>query len=676
MKKIWIATVCLLLAYQPSRGQNPASDGGGGLPLSMLNNFQDPPVIDIGDVNNQELIDSELPPDDTTVMGGYYFAKNYPQAKGGVDEIGVWDQSSDGRQVWRVTVTSRTAKAIGLIFKEMQLPEGAAFYCYDADKEQLNGPFTAMDNAQDGIFITPFLGGTTITVEYVHPLNGAALPLFRLRDVIHAYRELPLEDGSTFTHQISLGCHNNVVCGEFNDYCDQIRSVCVIMTPWTYSWGNCNGTNVETRWKGGSGALVNNSYNNFTPYILTARHVIWEQLERFWCVFNYYSVSGYTNVSETMFYFNYQSRQCDQNLDLATRHAQFVRGATVSASEPGWPGGPDMALLQLRIKPPIQYNTFYAGWNRQSKDDLPSWSVTGIHHPRLDIKKISRGNLHYSLAYSSFWGVDWYSGVTEKGSSGSPLFCDADKRIIGALSFGTNDNCDDHNEQDRFGRLRNFWNSARGFLSPDDHGRETYDGADPATYCQSRIELNGRVMPTALYHEGRPSMTIQASNYVSIANLAPTIMTTDMFRSKYSIKAGNAIDIKPGGSNFFETQWNTVLLLNIEPCHSTTGCQVEFNTQWKGAKKLPDNTSLQQPGTLASAVYPNPAKEMLNIAFGAACHLVIADVSGKVVFEKDLWEAQGIFSYKTSNLRSGIYFVTLSSHKDGSRETHKVVIQQ
>lgn len=675
MKKIWIAAVCMLCAYLPSRGQNAASDETGGLPLSMLNSFQDVPVIDMGDISNQELMDTELPPDDTTVMGGYYFAKNYPQDRG-VDEIGVWDVSNDGRQVWRVTVTSRTAKAIALIFKEMQLPEDAAFYCYDANKEQLNGPFTAMNNDEDGVFITPFLNGNTITVEYVHPQNGAPLPVFRLRDVVHAYRDLPLNSNSSFSRNLSLGCHNNVVCGQFNDYCDQIRSVCVIMTPWTYSWGNCNGTNVETRWKGGSGALLNNSYNDFTPYILTARHVIWEQLERFWCVFNYYSVSGYTNTSETMFYFNYQSRRCSENLDVYSDHVQYMKGATVSASEPGYPGGPDMALLKLKSKPPIQYNTFYSGWNRQSKDNLPSWAVTGIHHPRLDIKKISKGNLHYSLFYPNYWGVDWYSGVTEKGSSGSPLFCDADKRIIGALSFGTNNDCDDHNEQDRFGRLLNFWNSAKGFLSADNTGRETYDGADPATFCQGRIELNGRVLPNALYNEGRPSMTIQASKYVNIANLAPTVMTNAAgFRPKYSVKAGGAIEIKPGGSNFFETQKNTVLILSIEPCQSTTGCRLDFNTQKKGGMEQPD-ALLKEPEQIRSKVYPNPAKETLNITFGEAFHLIIADVSGKVIFEKDVWEQQGVFSLKTSNFPNGVYFVTLSSHKNGSRETHKVIIQK
>lgn len=429
------------------------------------------------------------------------------------------------------------------------------------------------------------------------------------------------------------------------------------MTSWTHSWTNCNGTNIETRWKGGSGALINNSLDDFTPYIFTARHVIWDQLVYHWCLANYHTTNGFTNLAETMFYFNYQSRDCDPTLDVASNIVQFVRGASVVESIAGHPTGPDLALLRLRINPPIQFNTFYSGWNRQGKDDLPSWAVTGIHHPRLDVKKISKGNLHYSTAYPFFWGVDWYSGVTEEGSSGSPLFNDGDRRIIGALSFGANDDCNDHNEQDRYGRLRDFWNRVNDELSPDDHGRETYHGADPATFCQDIIDINGQVFATAAYHSQRPSMTIQASSYVNIANLAVTRLEHAAgFRPKFDIKAGRAINVTPNNT-FFETENNSVLILEIQGCESTTGCETDFNTQMRPASLKEDIIPIANNIEAISdiEIYPNPAFEKLFVRnIKNTQDFTISDITGKVLLHGRVKENESV---NISNLSSGLYFI-------------------
>src|SRR5690606_879424 len=67
-------------------------------------------------------------------------------------------------------------------------------------------------------------------------------------------------------------------------------------------------------------------------------------------------------------------------------------------------------------------------------------SQVGIHHPSGDVKKICFDNnapTQVTYGNASCWRVvNWESGTTEPGSSGSPLF-DQNQRIVGQLYGGT-----------------------------------------------------------------------------------------------------------------------------------------------------------------------------------------------------------------------------------------------
>jgi hypothetical protein len=88
-----------------------------------------------------------------------------------------------------------------------------------------------------------------------------------------------------------------------------------------------------------------------------------------------------------------------------------------------------------------------------------------MHHPQGDIKKICQDT--NSLSMASFngapcWRVSsWEQGVTEGGSSGSPLY-DQNKRIVGQL-FGGQATCS-FLFNDYYGRFDMSWGggSARG----------------------------------------------------------------------------------------------------------------------------------------------------------------------------------------------------------------------
>jgi hypothetical protein len=81
-------------------------------------------------------------------------------------------------------------------------------------------------------------------------------------------------------------------------------------------------------------------------------------------------------------------------------------------------------------------------------------TVTCIHHPGGSYKRISFGNKIGSTG--NFWGVQWNSGVTEPGSSGSPLL-NGNHQVIGQLNAGfgggAGSSCGDPNAPDQFGRF-------------------------------------------------------------------------------------------------------------------------------------------------------------------------------------------------------------------------------
>lgn len=132
-------------------------------------------------------------------------------------------------------------------------------------------------------------------------------------------------------------------------------------------------------------------------------------------------------------------------------------------------GGSDFELLLLNNSTiPPYYNVFFNGWGGYNY--LVPTTGVGIHHPKGDIKKISHYSGISNGTYNGDWVgatnahfvVDWDAttnghGVTEQGSSGSPLI-DAFGRVIGTLSGGGS-SCSNLNGYDYYGRLGYHWQS-------------------------------------------------------------------------------------------------------------------------------------------------------------------------------------------------------------------------
>ena len=108
-------------------------------------------------------------------------------------------------------------------------------------------------------------------------------------------------------------------------------------------------------------------------------------------------------------------------------------------------------------------------------------SAVGIHHPSGDVMKICEeqntvGQANWGGA--ACWHVqNWDEGVTEPGSSGSPLF-DPSGRIIGQLYGGTAacSGTNDNGAPDYYGRFGVSWGLGGRYLSGACGASSTNDG--------------------------------------------------------------------------------------------------------------------------------------------------------------------------------------------------------
>lgn len=129
----------------------------------------------------------------------------------------------------------------------------------------------------------------------------------------------------------------------------------------------------------------------------------------------------------------------------------------------------DTLLLELKKQPPS--GAFYAGWN-SSAIPITATAIEGIHHPAGDVKKYSLGAVTaLSLNFDGqgpFYRVRWSTGVTEGGSSGSPLFThdgNGAYQLRGGLYGGTS-YCSRPRDPDYYSRFADVYSSIRSYLNP------------------------------------------------------------------------------------------------------------------------------------------------------------------------------------------------------------------
>lgn len=363
------------------------------------------------------------------------------------EKDGIWDTLADGRIMWRCGIESEGAYSLNFNFSEFDIPEGAKVYVYSPDYEEILGEFTKSDFERAGTVGIAPIAGSRVIVEYNQPSGIHYTPVLVVNRVGHDFTNMfgkkALKSGS---------CNVNINCPDGEDWQIEKNAVAhlVIMDQYVCS-----------------GALINNTSYDGTPYLLTANHC----------------VNTYNAALNTEFVFRYEYSDCAGTLP---EEKKFIYGSELIAT--GKNDRIDFSLLKLSEKPTEDFMPYYAGWNRT---DIPATNVVSIHHPSGDYKKISidddpveTADYGYGFLTNSHWQIfDWEVGTTEGGSSGSPLF-DQNHLIVGDLTGG--EAYCGNSVNDYYSKLSVAWDNdpdpfyqLKAWLDPLGNGTEMLNGFNP-----------------------------------------------------------------------------------------------------------------------------------------------------------------------------------------------------
>ncbi len=170
--------------------------------------------------------------------------------------------------------------------------------------------------------------------------------------------------------------------------------------------------------------------------------------------------------------------------------------------------------------------TSYTGWSSYFFEDGDG--AIGIHHPGGAFKRISFGQKEDehnqtfcfpggSCFDAEIWEIEWTSGFTQPGSSGSPVF-DTTHHVRGTLTGGPPDDC----FISKYGRFDLAMDFLRYYLS--------------STYIASPMYVNGGV-------GGDPG------NNGSAERGTDALPFNTVYEASYAVIAGDDMHIVPGNYN-------------------------------------------------------------------------------------------------------------------------------
>jgi hypothetical protein len=428
-----------------------------------------------------------------------------------MNTMGTWEYNADGSSRWIYSFQSPGALALGVVFSYYNLPEGAELYFYSADKSWLEGPFTAAQNHNHHIYRTPEVYGDAAVLEYRQPAGVVGNVKLETRGILHFFRMVEDPRAEQFKNVESDPCEVDINCPEGDAWANEKHAVVRLSLIMTGGAGLCSGT------------LVNNTAMDCKGYVLTAMH----------CT----ESSSASDLLSSSARFNFAKSGCGTGLGSSTQNSVglYLRA---DSNDGGGTTGSDFALIELQDAIPASWTVYYAGWDATDnvpaaiQDSLYGAKAVCIHHPAGDYMKISHaGTLAKGTWQASdrHWRVVWQQtetnwGVTEGGSSGSPIFSPS-HQIIGTLTGGGS-YCTAQTAADYYGRVAKHWtgnfnpNTAdqklKVWLDPGNLGWLTMNGASKGTSalpCQpvdvkEELQFNDVVVyPTLIDNSFQVSVT-------------------------------------------------------------------------------------------------------------------------------------------------------------------------
>jgi lysyl endopeptidase len=562
MKKLLLSLFAIISLFLSSTAQLVSM----GLPVSLSKNvspasslqYHEMPGFDLALMQREDSLN------DYHKIGPWRFGKNF-DVDFSTENSGQWTELPGGDRIWRIRLYSEGALTMNVIFSKYYIPEGAHMFMYTTDLTHFVGAYTSLINNPDSIIGSEIVNGNDIIIEYYEPQSVRGRGELNIGTVTHGYRSLHLRAESLLKSLNSSGsCNIDVLCPLGVGWEQQIQSVAMIVV-------NGNGSC--------TGALINNTSNDGKPYFLTANHCL-------------------GNPASWVFRFNWHSPDPSCATTTPSTNGTFNQ-TTFNSILRANRADSDFALVELNNNIPDSWNPYYAGWDRTGT--TPNFTV-GIHHPRGDIKKICKDNdppNPLNTNNQPVWRVvRWDAGVTEPGSSGSPLF-NENKKIVGQLWRGTAacSGTSDNGGYDEYGRFDASWDGAaassrlRDWLDPGNTGITILDGYDPnAVLTQNDAGIINITNPNGDFCGATIAPVVELRNFGSNSLTSVTI--------QYSVNGGSNQNFNWTG-NLASNQITTVTLPTIN-----------LNTG--------NNTLAVSTSNPNSQIDENPANDSRNTSFNVS----------------------------------------------------------
>ena len=304
-------------------------------------------------------------------------------------------------------------------------------------------------------------------------------------------------------------------------------------------------------------------------------------------------------------------------------------------------------LLRLADTIPLYYEPYYNGWNREN---AASPQGVTIHHPAGDIKKISTYTTplisdQWGGPPGTHWKVFWTEtesgwGVTEQGSSGSPLF-DNTGKLVGTLTGGYAA-CDDNgngtgpNDPDYYGKFYYSWDQ-----NGDDPSQQLKYWLDPLNLGVTT--LTGKYADLTAAFQASETI-ILAGNSIEFTNLSSGLPVS----WEWAFEGGTP-------ATFSGRDPGTVL-------YSSAGT---FDVSLIVSNGFDEDTlSLKDFIHVVGKVYPNPTTGKVNIfleeELPATLFIQVFDVLGHIIFEEELPDqTYPLVTINLSTFSQGVYTVRI-----------------
>lgn len=350
----------------------------------------------------------------------------------------------NGRYVWRAAIGSVDATALRLHVDLAGLRPDEVVWVVDTAGAYAFGPYTLADASGEGRWLPTTQGDTAVLVL---SSPQPTLPRIRVEKLSHFYEEL-FSKGSDCP--ISADCIDDTSLQEISTGIGRM------------SVTDENGNSALC-----SGALLNNSMTTaLEPLFLTADHCFQD--------FPATVLAGGVEVI-----WDVRTNGCPGFEPSTQEIARLPRsnGTYFLANSTEL----DAMLLALGSVPVGDRGRAYLGWDTRAPR-IGNRAVS-LHHPRGRALKESIGRVDDVGVNTSFGDsqvtLRWSEGITEGGSSGSPvLFDDGNFRTFGMLSNGNLQSCSNNNARlDQYSSFQSFFFSIDQFLAssnPVTTGRTTY----------------------------------------------------------------------------------------------------------------------------------------------------------------------------------------------------------